>query len=94
LKLYGLTEEEALKFTGNPVDALEPLADQKVPILSICGDSDDAVPYQENTSILAERYKKMDGPIEVILKPGIGHHPHSLKDPTRIVDFILKNTPK
>ncbi|MDR1963976.1 MAG: alpha/beta hydrolase [Planctomycetaceae bacterium] len=94
LNLYQLTEEEALKFNGNPVDALQPLAEQRVPILSVCGDSDDVVPYEENTAILAERYKKMGGSIEVILKPGIGHHPHSLKDPTPIVEFILKNTAK
>ena len=25
----------------------------------------------------------------VILKPGVGHHPHSLEDPRPIVDFIL-----
>ncbi|MDR2169013.1 MAG: hypothetical protein LBP59_02620 [Planctomycetaceae bacterium] len=96
LKLYNLTESEALKFDGNPVDlqALKPLAEQKVPILSVCGDSDDVVPYKENTAILEERYKKMSAPIEVILKPGIAHHPHSLKDPTPIVEFILKNTKK
>ena len=29
--------------------------------------------------------------MKVILKPGVGHHPHSLKDPTPIVDFILQN---
>ncbi|MDR2440985.1 MAG: alpha/beta hydrolase [Planctomycetaceae bacterium] len=94
LKLYNLTEEEALKFNGNPVDSLKLLAEQKVPILSVCGDSDDVVPYEENTAILAERYRNMNAPIEVILKQGIGHHPHSLKDPTPIVEFILKNTTK
>ncbi|MDR2762791.1 MAG: alpha/beta hydrolase [Planctomycetaceae bacterium] len=92
LKLYNLTEDDALKFKGNPIDALKPLAEQKVPILSVCGDSDDVVPYEENTAILAERYKKLNAPIEVILKPKIGHHPHSLKNPTPIVEFILKNS--
>ncbi len=90
LKLYGQTEAEALAFNGNPIDALRPLAERKVPILSVCGDSDDVVPFEENSKILAERYKALGGPIEVILKPGIGHHPHSLKDPKPIVDFILK----
>ena len=28
--------------------------------------------------------------IRVIHKPGIGHHPHGLDDPTPVVDFILK----
>jgi pimeloyl-ACP methyl ester carboxylesterase len=94
LKLYNLSEDDALKFNGNPIDALKPLAEQKIPILSVCGDSDNIVPYEENTAILAERYKKLNASIEIILKPKVGHHPHSLKDPTPIVEFILKNTKK
>ena len=31
------------------------------------------------------------GDIEVIHKPGAGHHPHSLVDPQPIVDFILRH---
>jgi hypothetical protein len=49
------------------------------------------VPVSENTAILEARYKKLGGSIQVIYKPGIGHHPHSLKDPKPIVDFILKH---
>jgi hypothetical protein len=55
------------------------------------GDADTAVPVAENTAILEARYKKLGGTIQVIHKPSIGHHPHSLKDPKPIVDFILKN---
>jgi pimeloyl-ACP methyl ester carboxylesterase len=94
LETYQLTEKEALKFSGNPIDAFQPLAERKIPILSVCGDSDEIVPYEENTKILAERYKAANAPIEVILKPGVNHHPHSLKNPDPIVEFILKNTKK
>jgi hypothetical protein len=58
----------------------------------VVGDADTAVPVSENTTILEARYKKLGGTIQVIQKPGIGHHPHSLKDPKPIVDFILKHT--
>jgi hypothetical protein len=27
----------------------------------------------------------------VILKPGVGHHPHSLKDPAPVVEFLLRH---
>jgi len=30
--------------------------------------------------------------MKVLHKPGVGHHPHSLKDPKSIVDFILIHT--
>lgn len=93
-EVYGLSEEDALAYEFNPIDNLQPLAEAKIPILSICGDADVVVPFEENTAIVAERYKKLGGSIEVILKPGIGHHPHSLPDPKPIVDFVIKNTPK
>ena len=50
------------------------------------------MPVEENTAIVEKRYKELGGEITVISKPGVGHHPHSLKDPTPIVDFVLKHS--
>ena len=94
LKVYGLTEAEAMVFKGNPVDNLKPLAEAKIPLLNVCGAADKVVPMAENTSLLAERYKALGGKITVIAKKGVGHHHHSLKDPKPIVDFVLKHTLK
>lgn len=91
LAIYGLTEETAATFNGNPLDQLAPLAKAGIPILSVCGAADKAVPMAENTTLLEQRYKALGGKIEVIAKPGMDHHPHSLKDPQPIVDFLLKN---
>lgn len=93
LKAYGFTQKQALEYDKNPVDNLKPLADAKIPILHVCGDADEVVPFGENTMLMYRRYRQMDGPMEVIAKPGVKHHPHSLKDPKRIVDFILKHAP-
>lgn len=92
LEAYGLTEEQALTAKCNPIDHLEPLAKAHVPLLHVVGDADEVVPVVENTAILEERYKALKGSIRVIHKPGIGHHPHSLEDPTPIVEFILSHT--
>lgn len=92
-KAYGFTEDQALAYQLNPVDNLAPLAKAKIPILSVCGDADEAVPFEENSKLVEERYQKLGGTIELIVKPGGKHHPHSLKDPTPIVDFILKHQP-
>ncbi|MDP8245078.1 MAG: GDSL-type esterase/lipase family protein [Candidatus Hinthialibacter antarcticus] len=89
LEAYGLTETEMMAYDKNPIDNLEPLAKAVVPVLHVCGDADVGVPMDENTNILQERYKKLGGLIRVITKKGVGHHPHSLKDPAPIVDFIL-----
>ncbi|MCP4263770.1 MAG: SGNH/GDSL hydrolase family protein [Planctomycetes bacterium] len=92
LKAYGLTEEQALEYEHNPIDNLEPLARSVVPLLHVCGTSDTVVPIQENSDIVEKRYKKLGGKITVIRKSGQDHHPHSLKDPTPIVEFILSCT--
>ena len=88
LEAYGLTESQALSAACNPIDRLEPLARAQVPLLHVVGDADEVVPVAENTAVLEQRYRALGGSIEVIHKDGIGHHPHSLKDPAPIVDFI------
>ena len=90
LKAYGFTQEKALKFKGNPIDGLAPLAKAGVPLIHVVGDADLVVPVSENTSILESRYRKLGGAIKVIHKEGVGHHPHSLADPAPLVDYILK----
>ena len=92
LKAYGLTEADALVYRHNPIDNLKPLARAGVPLLHVVGDADVVVPVEENTAIIEARYKKLGGSIRVIHKPGVGHHPHSLKDPGPIVAFVLKHT--
>lgn len=92
LGVYGMTESQALAAKCNPIDRLEPLAQAGIPLLNVVGDADKVVPVTENTAILEERYKALGGSIQVIHKPGIGHHPHSLKDPAPIVEFVLAHT--
>ena len=92
LDAYGLAEADALKYQHNPIDNLKPLADAGVPLLHVVGDADEVVPVEENTAIIEARYKELGGSIQVIHKPDVGHHPHSLKDPGPIVAFVLKHT--
>jgi lysophospholipase L1-like esterase len=95
LDRYGFkSEAEALAYRGNPIDSLEPLAKARVPLLHVYGDADDVVPWEENTGIVAEHYKKLGGDITLIAKPGVGHHPHGLSDPAPIVQFILRHMAK
>jgi pimeloyl-ACP methyl ester carboxylesterase len=89
---YGLADDEAARaYKLNPVDNLTALAAARVPIISVCGDADRVVPLEENSALLKTRYTALGGPMELIAKPGVDHHPHSLKDPKPIVDFILKH---
>lgn len=93
LERYGFqSEAEALAYTKNPVDQLAPLARAGVPLLHVYGDADDVVPWDENTGVIAERYRQLGGAITLIAKPGVGHHPHGLEDSTPIVDFLRRHT--
>ncbi|MCA9070017.1 MAG: alpha/beta hydrolase fold domain-containing protein, partial [Planctomycetaceae bacterium] len=92
LSQYGFQDDaEALAYDKNPVDNLAPLVAAKVPLLHVYGDADDVVPWEENTGLLADRYRKLGGSITLIAKPGIGHHPHGLDDPSPIVEFITEH---
>lgn len=92
LKLWSFPDEAAaLAAKVNPVDNLEPLAKAGVPLLHVYGDADDVVPWEENTGLLAERYRALGGSIELIAKPGVGHHPHGLEDSAPIVEFIARH---
>lgn len=86
---YGATPETADNITQIPINHIDELIDTKVPVLLIAGGADTAVPYEENGEILYKAYKEKNAPIKVIVKPDCGHHPHSLSDPTEIVDFII-----
>ena len=94
LAAYGFTEAEAVAYKGNPIDRLAPLAKAGIPILHVVGDADKVVPITENSDIIEQRYKALGGKIHVIHKPGVGHHPHSLKDPGPIVEFFLAHAPR
>ncbi len=91
---WNISGKEAKNFKENPIDHLKPLAEAGIPIIGVAGDSDRTVPYEDNLEVLAEKYRKMGGRIEVIVKKGCDHHPHSLEAPAPIIRFILDNTLK
>lgn len=88
------SEAEAVAYSGNPIDALQPLAEHGIALIYVAGDMDDVVPIEENTEIAVKRYAALQGTVEVIRKPGVGHHPHGLEDPTAVVAFILEHAVK
>ena len=57
----------------NPINHLAGLAKAKVPICIVHGDSDRIVPLEENSAVVAERYRKLGGEAKVEVVPGKGH---------------------
>ncbi|MEJ0103915.1 MAG: hypothetical protein WDO19_15730 [Bacteroidota bacterium] len=91
-KDYGFdSDSAAMGFAGSPIDRVAAIVKGGYPMLHVCGDADEVVPMEENTTLFEKKVKALGGNITVIHKKGFGHHPHSLPDPTPIVDFILKS---
>ncbi|MEZ4896323.1 MAG: GDSL-type esterase/lipase family protein [Saprospiraceae bacterium] len=88
---FSLTDEaSADQFRGNPLDLVDRIVALNKPLLHVVGDADQVVPVDENTNLFATRIRALGGTIRVIHKPGVDHHPHSLPDPTPIVDFVQR----
>jgi lysophospholipase L1-like esterase/dienelactone hydrolase len=90
---YHLTNQEQVKqFKGSPIDKVTQIVKGNYPMLILCADADEAVSPDENTLLFEQKVKALNGKLTVFHKPGFKHHPHSLPNPTPIVDFILKST--
>lgn len=88
-KCYGFkTEAEALAYPYNAVDTAKYLAQAGIPLIGVVGEVDDVVPVKDNYNKVEAAYLAEKGPIKTIRKPNCNHHPHSLDDPTPIVDFL------
>lgn len=78
------------------------LAKADVPLLHVCGTMDPILgdpswvlnnEYQPlyGTRTIEAFYRQLGGRISVMYKEGYGHHPHSLRDPKPIADFMVQS---
>ena len=93
---YKISEDEAVKFQKNPIDVLGPIAKAKIPLLHIISLNDRVVPPEENTYVLAKRYRELGGSIEIMkvqagTEKSNGHH-FSHPDPERVANFIQQHS--
>jgi alpha-beta hydrolase superfamily lysophospholipase len=91
---FGMTEAELVEKLSqfNPVDNLDRLLANKVPMFVVHGDSDVVVPFEDNTGLLKQRYQTGGGSITVKVIPGEGHKVSpSFFECQELVDFVLAN---
>ncbi|MCP4170077.1 MAG: alpha/beta hydrolase [Fuerstiella sp.] len=95
LAAYALNQEQALKFSGNPLDHAAVIAKNEIPVLHIVSENDVVVPPAENTYLLQARLKELGYDMPVISVPlgtekSHGHHfTHPEHD--RVVKFIRRH---
>lgn len=82
---------QLMAYRDMPLDKIGKLVESRIPVVMVSGDSDMAVPYCENGIFLEKAYKDAGVDIEVYIKPGGDHHPHGLKEPKPVLDFILRH---
>ena len=88
IEVYGFKDDaEARAYDRYPIDTVVELKAAKVPLMYLVADADPVVPAKAN-ALAAE--KKLGNYATVILKPGLGHHPHSLSNPRPMIDFAMK----
>ncbi|HLP38183.1 alpha/beta hydrolase family protein [Lacibacter sp.] len=85
------SKDQIRRFKNSPLDKVKKIVKGGYPMLHVCGEDDEVVPMSENTDLFEQRVRAHGGNITVLRKKGVKHHPHSLKDPTVIVDFILRS---
>jgi pimeloyl-ACP methyl ester carboxylesterase len=67
---------------------LSVLAKSGVALLNVCGNFDFLL--ERHTLAIESRYHQLGGRISVVIKEGAAHHPHSLRNPNLIADWIVK----
>ena len=84
-RVTGLSKIDMLSYRDHPIDKMDVLIKNDIPVVLIVGDSDPVVPYVENGAILEKYYKENGGRIRVWVKPGCAHHPHGLTGEEAVV---------
>ena len=72
---FGMSEADLMAKIKefNPIDNLQGLLTNKVPMFIVHGDTDVVVPYDDNSKLVKERYEAGGGSISVKIIPGEGH---------------------
>jgi pimeloyl-ACP methyl ester carboxylesterase len=65
------------------------MAKNDVALLNVCGSQDFLL--ERHTLPIEGRYHQLGGLITVMIKDGPAHHPHSLRDPKPIADWIVEH---
>lgn len=87
---YNLNEGTFERFKDSPIDKLEEFFSYQIPTFIVAGDSDEVVPFIKNGGVMTEKAKEANIGLELILKKGCEHHPHSLEDVAPIIEFVEK----
>jgi len=85
---FGVNRSNIINFRNSPIDHMQTLIDNDIPVIMIHGNGDTMVIYEENGKVLEDFYKEKGGKLKLITRSMGKHHPHGLDDPTPIINFV------
>ncbi len=88
LRNYNITRETIKDFKDFPIHNFKEFFGNGIPVMLIAGDADTVCRPEANYQKMLAYCEENSIPITVCIKPGCGHHPHSLEDITPILDFV------
>lgn len=88
LGLTGMTKSQLICHRDHPIDNVNILVENDIPLVLVAGLSDTVVPYHENGKIFEDYYKSHGGRIKTFLKDNCGHHPHGMGGIPHVADAI------
>jgi pimeloyl-ACP methyl ester carboxylesterase len=90
IKATGMSLSELICYREHPIDKMQLLLENRIPVILLYGDSDNIVPYEENGAVLEKYYRENGGTIVSIGRVNCAHHPHGLDDNTPVIEFVEK----
>ena len=79
---------ELLCYREQPIDVLDTLVENKIPVILVAGGSDYTVPFAENGIMIKRAYENSGIGFKLHINQECGHHPHGLDDVNIVADFI------
>lgn len=96
LEDYAIPEKDLLANLNNynPIDNLKGLLANKIPMFIIHGDSDEVVPYKENSKLIRDRYEAAGSNISIKIVDGGKHEEtNAFFECPELLDFIYRQVP-
>lgn len=87
VRVTGKTISTLINDRTHPIDYVDKLIENKIPLALVCGEKDRIVPYLENGAVLAKKYRDSYVPFIEIVKPDCDHHPHGLNSQEDLINF-------
>lgn len=86
-KMYNLTIEELKTSTLNPINRVQVLIDNQIPLFIATGEDDLVVEVATNINLIEAELKKANYPYTIIRRAAWGHHPHGFDNRNELVNF-------